>query len=50
MKRVCLDISIVATETWYPERYSYKDGLRMGTSGLITGFGINLVREFFFNW
>lgn len=42
--------AIVATETWYPERYSYKDGLRMGTSSLITGFGINLVREFFFNW
>lgn len=42
--------AIVATETWYPERYSYKDGLRMGTSTLITGFGINLVREFFINW
>ena len=42
--------AIVATETWYPERYSYKDGLRMGTRGLITGFGINLVREFLFNW
>jgi len=42
--------AIVATETWYPERYSYKDGLRMGTSTLITSFGINLVREFFINW
>jgi hypothetical protein len=42
--------AIVATETWYPERYSYKDGLRIGTSTLITGFGINLVREFFINW
>ena len=42
--------AIVATETWYPERYSYKDGLRMGTRGLITGFGINLVREFLINW
>jgi hypothetical protein len=42
--------AIVATEAWYPERYSYKDGLRMGTSSLITNFGINLVREFVFNW
>jgi hypothetical protein len=42
--------AIVATETWYPERYSYKDGLRMGTGTLITNFGMNLVREFFINW
>ncbi len=42
--------AIVATETWYPERYSYKDGLRIGTGTLITGFGINLVREFIVNW
>ena len=42
--------AIVATETWYPERYSYKDGLRMGTGTLITSFGINLVREFIINW
>ena len=42
--------AIVATETWYPERYSYKDGLRMGTGTLITGFGINLVREFLINF
>lgn len=42
--------AIVATETWYPERYSYKDGLRMGTGTLLTSFGINLVREFFISW
>ncbi|HEX3186322.1 MAG TPA: hypothetical protein VHQ94_16110 [Pyrinomonadaceae bacterium] len=42
--------AIVATETWYPERYSYKDGLRMGTGTLLTNFGINIVREFFINW
>lgn len=42
--------SVIATETWYPERYSYKDGLRIGTGTLITGFGINLVREFIINW
>ena len=41
---------VVAAEAWYPDRYSYKDGLRMGTNSLITGFGINLVREFFINW
>jgi hypothetical protein len=41
--------AVIATETWYPERYSYKDGLRIGTGTLITNFGINLVREFFIN-
>ena len=42
--------AIIARETWYPDRYSYKDGLRSGTTNLLTGFGINLVREFVFNW
>jgi hypothetical protein len=42
--------SIVARETWYPDRYSYKDGLRNGTATLLAGFGINLVREFVINW
>ena len=42
--------AIVSRETWYPERYSYKDGLRAGTGTLLTGFGINLMREFVFNW
>ena len=42
--------AIVARETWYPQRYSYKDGLRSGTTNLLTGFGINLLREFVFNW
>jgi len=42
--------AIVQTETWYPERYSYKDGLRIGTSTLLTSFGVNLVREFIINW
>jgi hypothetical protein len=42
--------AIVARETWYPDRYSYKDGLRSGTTRLLTGFGINLMREFVFNW
>ena len=42
--------AIVARETWYPDRYTYKDGLRSGTTTLLTGFGINLVREFVINW
>ena len=42
--------SIVASETWYPERYTYKDGLRRGTTTLLTGFGINVLREFVINW
>jgi len=41
---------IVPKVTWYPERYSYKDGLRSGTKSLLTGFGINLFREFVFNF
>jgi hypothetical protein len=41
---------VISREAWYPERYSYKDGLRSGTTTLLTGFGINVVREFLFNW
>ncbi len=42
--------AIISRETWYPERYSNKDGLRAGTGSLLTGFGINLLREFVFNF
>jgi len=42
--------AIISRETWYPDRYSYKDGLRSGTTSLLEGFGLNLVREFVFNW
>lgn len=42
--------AIVSHETWYPERYSYKDGLRSGSMTLLAGFGINLIREFVVNW
>jgi hypothetical protein len=42
--------AIVAKETWYPDRYTYKDGLRSGTTTLLTGFGINVLREFVINW
>ena len=38
--------SVIASETWYPERYSYKDGLRQGTGTLLTNFGLNVLREF----
>ena len=41
---------IISHEAWYPERYNYKDGLRSGTRTLLTGFGLNLVREFIINW
>jgi hypothetical protein len=41
---------IVAATTWYPDRYDVKDGLKQGTTTLLTGFGINVLREFVFNW
>src|SRR5688572_702580 len=33
--------AIISHETWYPERYNYKDGLRAGTNTLLLGFGLN---------
>lgn len=42
--------SIIASETWYPSRYSYKDGLRSGTYTLATGFALNAIREFVINF
>jgi hypothetical protein len=42
--------AIIASETWYPERYTYKDGLRSGSTSLLIGFGINVFREFVMNW
>ena len=42
--------AIVARETWYPDRYTVKDGLKSGTTTLLTSFGVNLIREFVFNW
>jgi hypothetical protein len=42
--------AIIPTETWYPDRYNYKDGLREGTYSLASGFAINVIREFIFNW
>ena len=37
---------IIAYETWYPNTYDYKDALWSGTRSLLTGFGMNLIREF----
>ena len=37
---------IIKYEAWFPERFSYKDGLRGGTRSLATGFAVNLLREF----
>lgn len=41
---------IIPRVTWYPDRYSYKDGIRSGTKSLLEGFGVNLIREFVFNF
>jgi hypothetical protein len=37
--------NIIANETWYPSRYSYKDGLRSGTISLGMNVLYNLARE-----
>ena len=39
---------VLATTTWYPDRYSYRDGLRDGNWALLGRFGFNIVREFVF--
>jgi hypothetical protein len=38
--------SIIATETWYPDRYDWKDGLKSGTYSLGFNAAFNLFREF----
>jgi hypothetical protein len=40
---------LVPALTWYPSRFSYKDGLREGTYSLAAGFVINVFREFIFH-
>jgi hypothetical protein len=37
---------VISREGWYPERYTWKDGLRSGTNTLLIGFALNVVREF----
>lgn len=39
--------SIIAAETWYPKRFDYKDGLRLGTISLGVNLGVNVLKEFF---
>ena len=38
--------NVVAAETWYPSRYTYKDGLRSGTISLGMNAAFNLAKEF----
>ena len=38
--------SIIAYETWYPKRYSYKNGLRGGTISLGFNAAFNVFKEF----
>ena len=38
--------NIIARETWYPDRYDWKDGVRSGTISLGIGAAFNLFKEF----
>lgn len=38
--------AVIASETWFPKRFSYKDGLRDGTISLGINSMVNLFREF----
>jgi hypothetical protein len=40
--------SVIAAETWYPKRFTYKDGLKSGTISLGLNVAFNVVKEFFF--
>ena len=37
--------SIIASETWYPKRYDFKDGLKSGTFSLGMNVAFNLAKE-----
>ena len=39
--------AMIGVHSWYPERFSWKDGLRIGTRQLATEPARNLLREFF---
>ena len=41
--------SVISTETWYPKRYNYKDGLRQGTQTVAFSAAFGLLNEFLFN-
>ncbi|MBC7796993.1 MAG: hypothetical protein H7Z37_08980 [Pyrinomonadaceae bacterium] len=38
--------SIISTETWFPNRYSYKDGIRRGSQTLGFRIGFAFINEF----
>lgn len=38
--------SIIAAEAWYPSRYNWKDGVKIGTISLGFNAAFNLVKEF----
>jgi hypothetical protein len=38
--------SVIAAETWYPARYTWKDGLKNGTVSLGFTAAFNLIKEF----
>jgi hypothetical protein len=38
--------SVIAREAWYPDRYTWKDGLKSGTYSLGFTAGFNLIKEF----
>jgi len=40
--------NIIATEAWYPDRYTWKDGVRNGTTAVGLSIAMNLVKEFIF--
>ena len=39
--------AIVASETWYPKRYDFKDGLKSGTFSLGLSVAFNMAKEIF---
>ncbi|MEK7725406.1 MAG: hypothetical protein AAB336_13720 [Acidobacteriota bacterium] len=40
--------AIIANETWMPNRFNYKNGLRDGSISIVTKIGFNLLKEFVF--
>lgn len=40
--------NLISTQVWYPQRYSYKDGLRQGTQSIGFSIGFGLLNEFLF--
>jgi len=38
----------IAANTWYPDRFGPKDGLRFGATSFATSIGVNIFKEFIF--